>query len=197
MITKHKFIFFIIPFGLICTALRVTEQSVIPNSLALAGTLETSMQKVSKTALTKEILSNAEYHISDYGSFKLTNGFFRNQEQQVRIWGGKTITFGDLNNDGIKDAVTLLTINGGGSGMFEYLAAVINDKGNLKNVASEFLGDRVVVKNISISAGKIKVIMLTQGPKDGFCCPRLKVAQTYILQGNKLKRIGYKELPAT
>ena len=88
-------------------------------------------------------------------------------------------------------------MNGGGSGIFEYLAVVINEKGSLKNVASESLGDRIVVKNISINAGKIKIVMLIQGPKDGLCCPRLKVAQTYILQGNKLKRIGYKELPST
>ncbi|MBO3457140.1 hypothetical protein G7B40_029425 [Aetokthonos hydrillicola Thurmond2011] len=197
MSAKYKIIFFIIGFGLIVSGLRVTKQLAISNSLAIALLPETSTQKVSKTPLTKETLSNAEYHVSDYGSFKLTNGSYRNQETKLSVSGGKTITLGDLNNDGIKDAVTLLTVNGGGSGIFEYLAVIINEKGSLKNAATEYLGDRVVVQSVSISAGKIKVVMLTQGPGDGLCCPRLKVAQTYILQGNKLKRIGYKKLPST
>lgn len=143
--------------------------------------------------LTMETLKSAEYQ-SEFPvskKAKLTNGAY--QEEIVPGSASKlTINlldqyaFGDLNGDGAPDAAVFLAANSGGSGVFVYLAAVLNDKGTPKHIASVALGDRVQIKSVSIRAGEIAVDSLTQGPNDPLCCPTQRVTQRYQLQGDHL-----------
>ena len=71
------------------------------------------------------------------------------------------IAYGDLNGDGQQDAAVLLLENSGGSGDFIYLAAVINDNGNARNVATQLVGDRVRFRNLEISSGSITADTIT------------------------------------
>ena len=97
-----------------------------------------------------------------------------------------TAALGDLNNDGKIDAAVIYFYNGGGSGSFVVLAAMINQDGNPVQVASEDLGDRTVVKSISIQGGKIILNLLVHGPKDSMAEPTVKQTRTYRLAGDKL-----------
>jgi len=101
----------------------------------------------------------------------------------------RMVAFGDLNNDGIDDAVVILGTDGGGTGYFMDLVTVYNRNGKPKCIASKSLGDRVVVKNIKINNGVIELKMLTHAEKDGQCCPSRKTAPKFIVKGKKLVEI--------
>jgi hypothetical protein len=142
--------------------------------------------------LTVEKLKNAEYQGIYQEPIQLTDGTY---EGEPFVEGGAsrpTVTFiepyalGDLNGDGVDDAVVLLVESSGGSGSFVYLAAVLNQEGKPGNVDTVLLGDRVQVQSLTIANGQINATMLTHGPDDPMCCPTQTVEQTYELQGNKL-----------
>jgi putative hemolysin len=148
--------------------------------------------------LTLDALKNAEYQSEFPASkkAKLTDGKYEETgpsggaSDRVLITLAPVNAFGDLNGDGVDDAAVVLVSNTGGSGVFEHLAAVINQNGTPRHVASEFLGDRVKIEAISIEAGVITVDMVTQGPQDPLCCPTQKVKQSYKLQGDKLVKVN-------
>ena len=97
--------------------------------------------------------------------------------------------FGDLNGDGTTDAAVALVENSGGSGVFWYLAAMINRDGKLFNVATHFLGDRWQVQSMVITDGEIVLDAVTHGPDDPMCCPTQEVTKRYQLQDDQLVEI--------
>lgn len=94
--------------------------------------------------------------------------------------------FGDLNGDGVQDAAVLLAENSGGSGVFIYLAAMVDQNGVPVNQATTLLGDRIQINALTIENGEIVLDMVTQGPDDPFCCPTLEVLLRFRLQGDRL-----------
>jgi hypothetical protein len=125
---------------------------------------------------------------------------------QVRLFNGKysrrdspaefvmtaihEIATGDLNGDGKPDAAVILFSNYGGSGTFGELAAVINEDGLLRHVASAPLGDRVVIKSLAIDSGLIGVDMLTHGTKDPMATPTLRQTKKFKLVDEKLVSVS-------
>jgi hypothetical protein len=101
----------------------------------------------------------------------------------------KMVAFGDLNMDSIDDAAVILGTDGGGTGYFVDLVAVFNRNGKPKCIAATSLGDRIVVKQITIDKGEIKLKMLTHQEQDGQCCPSKKTVAKFIVKGNKLVEI--------
>lgn len=99
------------------------------------------------------------------------------------------IAFGDLNNDGIDDAAVIFATSGGGTGYFIDLVVVYNKNGEPQNIASTALGDRVVVKHISIKNGAIELHLLTHRESDGQCCPTKKTSLKYIVKGGVMLEI--------
>ncbi len=95
-------------------------------------------------------------------------------------------TTGDLNADGLEDAIALLAINTGGTGTFIHLAAVIQQAGGLTHTATLLLGDRVQVESLDIADGTLQVQMVTHAPDDPLCCPTEQVTQSYTLQEGML-----------
>ncbi len=143
--------------------------------------------------LTEESLRNAKYQgIGVYPeAVKLTNGKF----EGYFIAGGSSrstvvfvepCAFWDLDGDGEDDAAVLLVENAGGSGVFVYLAAVLNQGGKPVNVATMLLGDKAQVEELAIEAGQINVKMLTHSPGDPVCCPSQESLETYTLEGGEL-----------
>jgi len=100
-----------------------------------------------------------------------------------------TAAFGDLNNDGISDAAVVLTWDGGGSGTFYYLAAVVNQDGKPLNVSTVHLGDSIGIESMNISSGKITLDLLTHSFGDPMCCPTRKSHYEYemVQVGKKYK----------
>ena len=127
-------------------------------------------------------LRNAEYSLPLSGStatvFRLSGGTFQDDAQRisVRLLDSAT-AFGDLNGDGIDDAVVVLAVNTGGSGTFEYAVAVVDRKGVPQQAAYEFLGDRVRVNSVTIANRQITVDMVVAGPNDPLCCPSQRVVK--------------------
>jgi hypothetical protein len=141
-----------------------------------------------------DILANLTYTFSyvegDVESIPMTDGSYEfvDTETGERVAAGllDTRTFGDLNGDGQADAVVIFWVNYGGSGVFEYLSAVVAQDGTYANIASVFLGDRVLINDLQIENGHIVVDMITHGPEDPLCCPTLAVVEKFELVGEQL-----------
>ncbi len=143
------------------------------------------------SALTRDALRNAEYQIYGEG-VRLSDGFLaRKLEIGQESWQlHDPIAFGDLNGDGVADAAVVLSYNGGGSGTFYGLLAVLNENGVPVHVASTELGDRIRLNSLAIAADVITVKMVAHGPNDGLCCPTIDTVATFRLNGNALELLS-------
>ena len=139
---------------------------------------------------------------SGFSLIHLRNGTYQGiYEEPVQLADGKyegepfveggasrpTVTFvshafGDLNGDGSTDAAVALVENSGGSGVFWYLAAMINQDGEPVNAATHFLGDRWQVQSMAITDGEIVLNAVTHGPDDPMCCPSVEKSLTFVFQ---------------
>jgi len=146
--------------------------------------------------LTIQALKNSEYRSEQYGGewVRLKNGRHEERAQpdgapDFVIKLSDNIAFGDLNNDGVKDAAVILITSGGGSGSFRELIAVLNRSGSPRQVASHSLGDRTDIKSISIRSGVIFVDLIRHGPNDPMCCPTVREVKKFKLNAGKLVAI--------
>lgn len=97
---------------------------------------------------------------------KFKDGYYEedylDSTDKVVVKLGKENALGDLNSDGLKDAVTTLYASSGGEESFVFLATLINeDKKDLKSLEALLLGDRIKVKSLQIKAGYILIDYLT------------------------------------
>ena len=93
---------------------------------------------------------------------------------------------GDLDGDGIDDAVVFLAEGTGGSGVFIYIAAQLNSKGQPVDVGAVRIEDRIGVKSAVVEDGQIMLEIITQGLGDAACCSTHKASKTYALQDVQL-----------
>jgi heat shock protein HslJ len=140
-------------------------------------------------ALTENALNNATYRINELGTFHLDNGEFNRQYGEGMTQRHKVtlekIAFGDLDHDGLSDAVVILAWQSGGSGTFKYLMAMRNTGSAPLQQDGIFLGDRVQISAVSIAAGQVRLETISSGPRDPACCPSQQVKQVYILHDGK------------
>lgn len=151
-----------------------------------------SCTMVRRTPMTIHALKNTEYFSewSSSGVVKLTDGIYRENSvpgsaTKLIIMLSNQYAFGDLNSDGNDDAAVVLISDPGGSGTFFYLAAVINRSGTPGHVATEFLGDRIKVKTVTIQSGEIVIEMVTHDSGDPMPSPTKNITRKYILQGDR------------
>ena len=97
---------------------------------------------------------------------------------------------GDLDGDGVDDAVVLLTHSNGGTATWSYLAVVARAAGALRNVATVALGDRVQIRSAHIADGMLSVSTVRAGPNDAACCPGELGEQQWALVGGRLVAQG-------
>ena len=141
-----------------------------------------------------ESLPNAEYPIegTSTGKAQLKDGVFEepvapDSATKTKIKLGDVQAVGDVNGDGLQDALVTLVVDPGGSGTFTYFALVVNENGTAKPLAAVFLGDRIVVKSLAIEQGSIVVTMLTRNPDEPMSAePKVEVTRTFNLQGEEL-----------
>jgi heat shock protein HslJ len=151
--------------------------------------------------LTLEVLKNATYVGIYEQPVTLKDGLYEGEpfvaDSPMRptvTLVDRLIAYGDLNGDGVEDAAVILMENSGGSGVFNYVAPVLNVGGMPVNPAVQALGDRVQIKRMDIEDGQIVTEIVTQGPDDPFCCPTLLLLQTFRLQDNRLSEATRQEL---
>ena len=97
---------------------------------------------------------------------------------------------GDLDGDGVDDAVVLLTRSNGGTATWTYLAVVARESGTLRNLATVALGDRVQIRSARIADGTLSVSTVRAGPHDAACCPGELGEQQWALVGGRLVAQG-------
>jgi hypothetical protein len=140
------------------------------------------------------VLPDIEYpvELASTGRARLENGFFEEtiapgSASRTRISLGKEMCEGDLNGDGSPDAAAILIGSSGGTGTFTYLTAVVNDKGTARPVAAVLLGDRIVVKSVTIDSGEITVRLLTRSEQEPMASPpTVATTRTFRLRGTDL-----------
>ncbi len=134
----------------------------------------------SRPALTVEKLKAAEYYFLAKGPIKLVNGKYEDPETKRSYEMGDVVAYGDLNQDGFKDAVSALKVTVPTSGDFSYLVAVVNALGEPKNISTEFLGPQIKVKSLTIKPDtSIEALLGQYQPGDPACCPRVEITRTY------------------
>jgi heat shock protein HslJ len=97
---------------------------------------------------------------------------------------------GDLDGDGLDEAVTLLWESSGGSGNRLHLAAVAGKDDLITNLGTDLIGDRVQIRSGAIEDGLITLDIVRAGPGDAACCPTQKALVTWALSGDGLSRIA-------
>jgi len=93
---------------------------------------------------------------------------------------------GDLDNNGLDEAVVLLWESSGGSGVMNYVAAVGRRDGDTVNLGTALIGDRVQLRNGRIAGGTIELDIIQQGPNDAACCPSQLASRFWTLDANGL-----------
>jgi peptidoglycan/xylan/chitin deacetylase (PgdA/CDA1 family) len=154
--------------------------------------------------LTWETLKNTAYpnEWPSEGVAQLEDGVYREKylpdsATEMVISLADIHTFGDLNGDGVDDVLAILISYPGGSGTFFYLMAVLNQAGTPNPVATAFLGDRTIIRSMSIESGQIALEMTTQGTDDPMCCPNMDRRQTYALRDDSLILLEQVDTPRT
>lgn len=96
---------------------------------------------------------------------------------------------GDIDGDGSEEAAVLLAAGSGGTGENIYLAVVSLKDGQLENLDTVLIGDRVQVRKAGILEGRLFMDLLQAGPQDAMCCPGELAMVGWSLKNGKLEAI--------
>ena len=154
-----------------------------------------------ESALTWSELQNATFPRGGYSGdsqVTLTDGEVPKTTEdgvpQTAYWLDPVHAFGDLDGDENNDAAVVLKWNGGGSGTFYSIHAVLNRDGQPLVVDGMEIGDRTYVESMVITDGRITLVAYLTGDR-GLCCPNRYVALEYTLIDGALEQTGMIDLP--
>ena len=142
-------------------------------------------------------LANANFPIdvTSTGTAQLKDGVFEEpaapgSASKITVTLGKNPAEGDLNGDGVPDAAVTLNAETGGSGTFTYLAAVINKNGIAEPLNAVLIGDRIVVKNLTIKSGQIDLEFLDHSANEPLAAaPTVDIVKKFKLQQDQLVEV--------
>jgi heat shock protein HslJ len=97
---------------------------------------------------------------------------------------------GDLDGNGVDEAVVLLWKSSGGSGTFNYVAVAGRRGDDVVNLGTAPLGDRVQVRAARVVGGTVELDVLQAGPDDAACCPSQTATRTFALSLGGLTEIS-------
>jgi hypothetical protein len=128
------------------------------------------------------------------GAAPMRSGLY---EEAIPISAGKNVVrlgthaaYGDLDGDGVVDATVTLVAIPGGSGIFTYLAAVLDEHGAAKPLASVLLGDRISVTSITVAGGTVHAAWLDRAPGEPMSAvPRTPMRKAFAVRDGKLVAI--------
>lgn len=174
--------------------LGMTVACNLPLSLSAPPTIEENHSPTSSpppqasstpALLSRSVLENMLYTLPGFVdrepfSFQMKDGIFQSSEDpaaidfiDVRL--EDKIASGDLNGDDLPDAAVILAANYGGTGVFVWVVAVLNQNGKAEQAAAFLIDDRPVIERLSIENGRILLEGLVHGPGDPGCCPNQPV----------------------
>ena len=165
-------------------------------SLSLTGMLlafSSQLCLAGDTAPTAAELASATYTGIEEGPVTLVEGQWEGEPYEEggasRPRAGLVEDFslvGDLNGDGVNEAVVLIWQSGGGSGTFSYLAVMGRSDDEVNNLATAEIGDRVKLRSGRIDDASIILDVLQQGEGDGACCPTQLATRTWSIIDGQL-----------
>jgi heat shock protein HslJ len=148
-------------------------------------------------APTSSELANATYEGLYDQPVTLTDGGWEGEPYEPGAASRPTVGLvkhfwmsGDLDGDGTEEAVVLLWESGGGSGTENYVAAMGRRDGELVNLGTALMGDRVQLKEARIADGKIELDVVQAGPEDAMCCPSQKATRVWALGSDGLDEVA-------
>ncbi len=141
---------------------QIIELSILKNYVLSIGDISPRLANKTITMISMDPL-NATYSI-DGKQITLKNGMAEETAVPGSVTKSVTRVFGapqkgDLDGDGIDDYAMLISQDGGGSGVFYYVAVGLTDPNSRKVLGTNsiYLGDRIAPQNISVSNGVILV----------------------------------------
>lgn len=166
--------------------------------LTVCPSLATETKPVVKSdsALSLSSIKNGRYKIESHdGMIMLKNGQAEGDFPGGAMAGGwlckiEQVALGDIDGDGKGDAVIVIGYNGGGSGYFVNLVAVLNKNGRPVQGASYDLGDRVIVKDLKLSKQRVTLVMLDHGDSDGLATASLKKVLSFRLNKGRWQKVS-------
>lgn len=190
----RKFLYLLpLLFGMLACG---AQTQPILNATDTAGPAQPATQAGQMPALSLDLLRQAVYHSPDWGDYQLAEGVYHrpppNSQESPETYITHlldTVLYGDINSDGMEDAVVFLSTQNGGTGHFVEMAAVLNLNGSARNIATIYLGDRVIVESGAIQNGVITLNMRVRGPNDGACCPSQSEVWNFHMENDQLIRI--------
>ena len=107
---------------------------------------------------------------------------------ETRVFGCPE--YGDLNGDGLDDAVLFLQHDPGGSGTFIYVAVALFNGHGWDGTRAMLLGDRIVPRSIVIRNGVIIANYLGRRPDEPFSRPpTIEMSRHLIVQNRRIKTL--------
>jgi heat shock protein HslJ len=144
-----------------------------------------------------EALRNATYSGIYDSPITLKEGSYEGEPIAPNDPSRPTVTYidgaelqGDLDGDGIDDAVVFLLDRAGGTGAFTWVSAQLNHAGKPVDAGAVMIEDRIGVRSTAIENGQVVLDIVTQGPGDVACCGTHKAHKVYALQGGHLTEIA-------
>jgi len=179
---KYKFLAVILIFSLLLGACASSSQ---PTSTLPA-------QPAASVPFSEQGLKNATYSGIYDAPVTLTDGVYEGKPfaegdpaHPVVNYIEGTELYGDLNGDGVDDAVVFLLENSGGTANITYIAVQLNQGGQAVDAGAIRL-DEVQVKSMSLNNGQVDLEVLTNGPGDADCCGRYKARKSFGVQNGRL-----------
>lgn len=133
--------------------------------------IQAGQETATEKALTTKDLMNSTFIISDTKVI-LQNGSEERallpdsaSEVVTKYFGNEVFT--DINNDGKKDAVFLVTQNAGGSGTFFYAVGLVSTKFGYTGTKAILIGDRIAPQStVAMSGGLVDINYADRKPTD-------------------------------
>jgi len=132
-----------------------------------------------KAGLDLDALKNATYiGIEEQDPVTLKDGVWEGEPYEAGGSSRPSVHFvrdflleGDIDGNGTDEAAVLLSAGTGGTGENIYLAAVRLVDGELKNLDTVLVGDRVQIRMAGFGAKHIFLEVVRAGTEDAMCCP--------------------------
>lgn len=147
---------------------------------ALAAGPAASVASMPPSALSPQALKNATYRgLEGVGpAVTLVDGRYEGRpyapggaSRPQAVMAAQPTARGDLDGDGVDEAVVLIETSGGGSGTFTHVAVVGARQGQPRNLDTRLVGDRVQVRGLRVEGGRVLLDLVRGGPQDPACCP--------------------------
>jgi len=177
------------------------RESPLPAPLATPardGSQDSSLIQKPPTPITRKIVDNLTIQLGRNEkyteSWTLHDGHAEDTDSELGSSSAyiRLRIYGDLNGDGVTDAVVIVHQEGPGNHVDVYLVAVLAASVTPHVTNTQYIENRgagVGVKSFQIKNGKIVLDALLVGPNDANCCPTKRVVLTYVVKNGKLVRV--------